>query len=189
MKESMTERIAVTVRPYSDGDLAVLERTLGDPRMMTHLGGPESAEKLRDRHRKFSALSADPTSGCVFVILVGNREVAAGTVGYWEKEWDGQKVWETGWSVLPEFQGQGIATAATALVIRLVAKHRSYRYLMSYPSVRNDPSNAICRKLGFALLRESEFEYPPGSSSFLRCNIWRLDLFPSPTEDSTSEQL
>src|SRR6266550_1580850 len=185
----MRGRPDVAIRPYSEGDLPLLERALGDPRMTIHLGGPESAEKLRDRHKKFAAMSEDSSAGCIFVITTASEKALAGTVGYWEKEWDGQKVWETGWSVLPEFQGQGIATAATALVIRLVAKLRSYRYLMAFPSVRNDPSNAICRKLGFALLRESEFEYPPGSSSFLRCNIWRLDLFPSPTEDSTSEQL
>src|SRR6266567_235294 len=160
MKESMTERIAVTVRPYSDGDLAVLERTLGDPRMMTHLGGPESAEKLRDRHRKFSALSADPTSGCVFVILVGNREVAAGSVGYWEKEWQGQQVWETGWSVLPEFQGQGIATRATTAVVERARTEGKHRYIHAFPSVDNPPSNAVCRKVGFTLQGEYEFEYP-----------------------------
>ena len=46
----------------------------------------------------------------MFVILVGVEKVAAGSIGYWEKTWRGQKIWETGWSILPEFQRQGIAT-------------------------------------------------------------------------------
>jgi RimJ/RimL family protein N-acetyltransferase len=45
----------------------------------------------------------------------------------------------------------------------------------AFPSVDNLPSNAICRKIGFTLQEEVEFEYPPGN--FMRCNDWRLDLF------------
>ncbi|WP_440086780.1 hypothetical protein [Streptosporangium sp. LJ11] len=52
-------------------------------------------------------------------------------------------------------------------------KHR-HRYLHAYPSVDHPASNAICRKLGFFLLGERDFEYPPGTT--MRCNDWRLDL-------------
>jgi hypothetical protein len=44
----------------------------------------------------------------------------------------------------------------------------------AFPSVDNGPSNAICKKLGFILLGEEDFEYPKGS--FMRSNDWRLDL-------------
>ena len=47
----------------------------------------------------------------------------------------------------------------------------------AYPSVENAPSNAICRKLGFTLLEAHDFEWPPDSGSFMRCNDWRFDLF------------
>jgi len=173
----------VAVRPYSKGDLPLLERTLGDPRMMKHLGGPESVEKLWERHKKFVAMSEDSSKGCIFVISVGSEKALAGTVGYWEKDWYGGKVWETGWSVLPEFQGEGIATAATKLVVERVTKLRGHKYLMAFPSVDNHPSNAICRKLSFVLLGESQYEYPRGSGSFMRCNNWRLDLFRSTNKE------
>jgi hypothetical protein len=32
----------------------------------------------------------------------------------------------------------------------------------------------VCRKAGFELLGEADFEYPAGHP--LRCNDWRLDL-------------
>src|SRR3989441_3273282 len=181
----MRGRVDVAIRPYSEGDLPLLERTLGDPRMTTHLGGPESGEKLRDRHKKFAAMSEDSSAGCVFVIIRGSEKALAGTVGYWERDWDGQNEWETGWSVLPEFQGQGIATAATTLVVERVSKLRSHRYLLAFPSVDNHPSNAICRKLNFALLGQTEYEYPRGSGSFMRCNNWRLDLFSSTIKEQS----
>ena len=170
----VSEHTGVAIRPYSEGDLWVLQRTLGDPSQMTYLGGPENDAKLLGRHKKYVALSADPKTGCMFVIVVGPEKASAGTVGYWEKDWDGQKVWETGWNLLPEFQGKGIATAATKLVIGLVTEAPRHRYLFAYPSVDNRPSNAICRKLGFTLTGDRDFEYPPGK--ILHCNAWRLDL-------------
>jgi RimJ/RimL family protein N-acetyltransferase len=164
----------VSIRPYAEGDMWILERTLGDPSQMTHLNGPESAEKIRERHKKYVAMSADQRTGCMFTVMVG--AAAAGHVGYWEADWDGQKVWETGWFVLPEFQGRGVATEATKQLIEVVGKLQSNRFLLTFPSVDNQPSNAIPRKLGFTLVREIDFEYPKGSGKFLRNNVWQLAL-------------
>ena len=102
----------LSIRPYAEGDMWVLDRTLGDPSQMVHLNGPESTEKLQKRHKKYVAMSADPHAGCMYTITMGSENAPVGNVGYWETEWDGQKGWETGWFVLPEFQGKGIATAA-----------------------------------------------------------------------------
>ena len=118
-------------------------------------------------------MTADPREGCKITILVGSD--AAGNVGYWKTEWEGEAVWETGWFVLPEFQGKGGATQATRLLVAHVSK-LGRRYLMAFPSVSNRPSNAICRKLGFDLVGEVSSEYPPKSGLTLRSNVWRLDL-------------
>ncbi len=171
----MSTNTYVAIRPYSDGDLWILQRTLGDPTQMVHLNGPESPETIGKRHKLFLALSADPSEGCMYTIIVGAENTPAGNVGYWEREEDGQKGWETGWFVLPEFQGKGIATAATRLLVDHVAK-LNRRFLFAFPSVDNVQSNAICRKLGFTLTGETESEYPPKSAKLLRVNIWRLDL-------------
>jgi RimJ/RimL family protein N-acetyltransferase len=164
----------VEIRPYSEGDQWILQRTLGNPNETKHLGGSESEIKLQKRHKKYLALSKDPQTGYMFVIKIGTKKTPAGTVGYWERDWDEQKVWEVGWSVMPEYQRQGIATAVTRLLIDFLTKLRSHRYVFIYPSVDNYPSNAICRKLGFTPIEEKDFEYPPGN--ILHCNIWRLDL-------------
>jgi RimJ/RimL family protein N-acetyltransferase len=165
----------VTIRPWAEGDLPLLERLLGDPAMTVHLGGPETPEQLRNRHKRYYQMNESDT-GQMFVILAGPEKLAAGSVGYWEKEDQGQIVWETGWSVLPEFQGQGIAAKATAALIEKLREVKKHRFLHAYPSVENGASNAICRKAGFTLLGAEEFEYPPGS--FMQCNDWQFDLFP-----------
>ena len=167
----MAER--VSLRPYAESDLWVLERTLGDPSQMVHLNGPESPEKLRKRHKMFVAMSADQHAGCMYTITLGPENAPVGNVGYWETEVDGQKGWESGWFVLPEFQGKGVATAAMRMLVSRIAK-LDRQFLYASPSVDNGPSNAICRKLGFVLTKEMDSEYPPGSP--LRINVWRLDL-------------
>ena len=160
----------VRLEPWGKDDLPLLERLLGDPKMTEHLGGPESAEKLAERQARYE----QEGSGMFKIVDEASGE-AVGSVGYWERPWRDEDVYETGWSVLPEFQGRGIAAAATSQVIALARSERRLRYLHAFPSVDNAASNAICRKLGFTLLGAEEFEYPKGS--FMRCNDWRLDLF------------
>ena len=111
----------------------------------------------------------------MFVIVAGTG--AVGSVGYWEHDGQGGLVWETGWSVLPEFQKRGLAAAGVAAVIEQVRAERRYRFLHAFPSTKNLPSNALCRKAGFTLVREVEFEYPRGH--LMQCNDWRLDLYPT----------
>ena len=97
-----------------------------------------------------------------------------GSVGFWTKDWRDEQVYEIGWMVVPEFQGHGIAVAATAQAIELAMRDNRHRYMHAFPNVDNAPSNAICHKLGFTLLRECEFEFPKGC--FMTCKDWSLDL-------------
>ena len=170
--------IDIDIRPWSEDDLALEQRIMGDPAMTEHLGGPETPEQIRARHERYRRI--DPDTGRMFVIVVGPDRLAAGSVGYWEREWGGRMVWETGWSVLPEYQGQGIASRATAVVIEQARAAGKHRFLYAYPSVDNGPSNAICRKAGFTLEGIDDFEYPPGNP--MRCNVWGLILLSSPTD-------
>jgi RimJ/RimL family protein N-acetyltransferase len=162
------------IEPWAEGDLQLLHRLLGDPAMTEHLGGPESPEKIEERHGRY--LSGD-IEAKMFRVVDSSTGESVGSVGYWERESHEGRVWETGWMVLPEFQGRGIATVATEQVIELCRAEEKHRYLYAYPSVENAPSNAICRKLGFEVVDTEEFEYPPRSGNILRCNNWRLDLF------------
>ena len=162
---------SVRLRPWADEDLPLLERTVGDPVLTRYLGGPESPEKIRERHARFLRLG-DPDAGRMLVILAEPEETPAGTHGYWKREENGGTVWETGWFVLPEFQGRGIATRATQLMAQLAWADAPERPIHAYPAVDNAASNAVCRKVGFRLIGPIDFEYPPGYP--LRCNDWVL---------------
>ena len=159
------------VEPWGAGNLALLEQLLGDPAMMRYLGGPESPEKIAERQRRYE--QADSKQ---FRIVDEETGAGVGWVGYWERERRDEPVYEIGWSVLPAFQGRGIAGAATRAALEIARSEGERRYVHAYPSVDNGPSNGLCRKVGFTLLGEHEFEWPKGSGKLMRCNDWRFDL-------------
>jgi RimJ/RimL family protein N-acetyltransferase len=146
---------------------------MGDPVMTEHLGGPETPEQIAARHERLQGL-ADSGKGRWFKIVDETSGEDAGSVGYWERTWHGEQVYEIGWSVLPAFQGRGVAGAGTALAIAMARSDGKHRFMHAFPSVDNGPSNGICGKLGFTLLGAEDFEYPKGR--FSPSNDWRLDL-------------
>ncbi|MPZ95035.1 MAG: GNAT family N-acetyltransferase [Propionibacteriales bacterium] len=160
----------VRIEPWTDADLDLLRR-LNAPEMTRHLGGPETEEKVQRRHERYVA--GDGTAQMFRVVLLPDGE-AVGLVGYWEHDWQGETVYETGWHVLPSYQGRGIASTAVTEVARLAAAQRKHAHLHAFPSVDNAASNALCRKVGFSFVEECDFEYPRGH--LMRCNDWRLDL-------------
>ncbi len=161
---------AIRIQPWSEGDIHLLQRLLSDPTMMEHVGGPESGQSIAERQASYQEKGSRQ-----FRIFDEETGGAVGWVGYWELTWRDERVFEIGWSVLPSFQGQGVASSASAQAIESARAEQRLRYLHAFPSVNNGPSNAICRKLGFTLIEECEFEYPPGA--FMRVHDWALDLF------------
>jgi RimJ/RimL family protein N-acetyltransferase len=159
----------VRLEPWGRGDKPLLDQLVGDPAMMEHLGGPESPEKIADRQSRYEV----PGSGMFKIVDVASGQ-GVGSVGFWDRDWREREVYEVGWSVIPAFQGRGIAAAATAQALALARADGRHGFVHAFPAVDNPASNAICRKLGFTLLEECRFEYPPGR--WMRCNDWQLDL-------------
>lgn len=160
---------------WSGADLDLLRRA-NTPEMWKHLGGPETAEKVLYRHRRYLPATWIGGGGMFRVELVSGHQ-PVGFVGYWERVENGETVYETGWHVLAEFQGRGIATAAMTALLEQAAAQPGPRRIHAYPSLENEPSNALCRTLGFTLLGATDVEFPPGQQ--MRCNDWVLDLSPA----------
>lgn len=162
---------AVRLRPWSQDDLALLRRT-NAPEMTEHLGGPESEEALLRRHERYLRIDGD--AGRMYAVLLDGTDEVAGSIGFWGITWHDEPVYETGWGVLPEFQGRGVAAAAARAVAERAGTLGNRRSLHAFPKVVHAASNSVCRKAGFALVGECDFEYPKGNP--IRCNDWRLEL-------------
>src|SRR5262245_36936981 len=137
--------LGVRIDPWGAGDLPLLER-LNEPDMTEHVGGPETPDKVVERQGKYER----PDSRQYVIVEPGGEHI--GWVGYWEREWLERDVWETGWAVVPEFQGRGAAGSATAQLLGIAGAERLHRFVHAYPMTVNAASNAICRTLGFDLL-------------------------------------
>jgi RimJ/RimL family protein N-acetyltransferase len=153
------------LRAYTDADLALTEALETDPAVMHHLGGPVPRERLPRVHRLRLADS------WWFVITEEPGGPGVGTIGIWEATHDGEAIHETGWMVLPAHQGRGIASRALAMLAERARTEPRFSALHAFPPVSNTPSNALCRKSGFALVGETDVEF---AGRPLHCNHWVL---------------
>src|ERR1700690_569893 len=124
----------VALEPWGSGDLPLLERLMGDPRMTDHLGGPESPDKLRERQECYEHLEGGDR---MFKIVDVESGAGAGSVGFWTTEGRDGRVYEAGWLVVPEFQGRGIAVAATAQAIEVAKRDDKHGVMHAFPNVDN----------------------------------------------------
>ncbi|MFB4351109.1 GNAT family N-acetyltransferase [Microbacterium sp. CR_7] len=160
------------LRPWSDDDLPLL-RAANTAEMTAHLNGPESEQQVLDRHRRY--LGLDPAEARMFVVLDATS-TAVGAIGYWTVSWREEPAFETGWFVVPEAQGRGIASRALALLIDDARAHPAgLRHLVAFPGVENAASNGVCRRAGFELVGSSSGEF---RGSELHSHEWALDLHP-----------
>jgi RimJ/RimL family protein N-acetyltransferase len=162
----------ITLQLWTDDDLPILHQTVGNAEMMEHLGGIETPERIAVRHERYMRRAQGSS---IFTVRIEDGAIA-GTIGFWEREWQGSSVYETGWMILPRYAGRGIATAAALMIVECAKAEGRHRFLHAYPSVENIASNAVCRKAGFTQRGEYTFEYPKGH--FMRCYDWQLDLAP-----------
>ena len=151
--------------PYSEANFDLSLALETDPVVMKELGGPITRERVAHVHER---RVGDPW---YLTIVPEPGGPAVGTIGIWPTEHGGETIHETGWMVLPGYQGRGLASAALALLIERAPPE--FDAINAFPPVTNAPSNALCRKFGFQLLGEHDFVY---AGRTLRCNHWVLKL-------------
>lgn len=160
----------LALRLWSTADLPLLHRA-NTPEMTAHLNGPETDEQVQQRHERYLRLVASGEAR-MFVVLEAGDPV--GSIGAWKTTWQDEPALETGWFVLPEAQGRGIASRALALLIADARAHRGERRMLTAcPAVDNLPSNGVCRRNGFTL--HSTFTSTFRGAELLH-NDWALDL-------------
>jgi RimJ/RimL family protein N-acetyltransferase len=155
--------------PYLDEDLALSLALETDPEVMRELGGPRDREGIEAVHPK----RVKGAGGPWLKIVPEPGGEAAGAIGIWESEWEGETVHEAGWMLLPAYHGRGLGSEALGLLLDRARDDPRFERVHAFPGVTNGPSNGLCRKFGFELLGESTVEF---AGSELRINHWCLDL-------------
>ena len=144
------------LRDVELGDVDAYVRMRCDPEMMADLGGPLPREgiaaKLATDVRK---TAADEYWVSMIVPDETEPESVAGTVSLSSHE-DGDEAGlsETGWMVLPEHQGQGLAKLAVRALLERARDDGRWGIVHAFPGVGNAASNALCGSVGFTLVGE-----------------------------------
>jgi RimJ/RimL family protein N-acetyltransferase len=160
------------LRDYSSDDKWLSEALECDPEVMKDLGGITPPEKIDAVHERRLRLLANPDVWCL-VVLLEPKLNPIGTIGVWPSECEGEKIFEMGWMILPKFQKRGYASEAGRLILARAAETGKFSEIVAFPASSNGASNAICRKLGFTLIKEVDIAYngPPQPS-----NYWKIVL-------------
>lgn len=170
----------ITLHPWSADDLDLLRRA-NTPELMDQMGGVETDEQVIARHERYLRLQSEGT-GFQFRIEIPGHPEGVGMVGYWHREHPGvpglEPALEAGWSVEAAYRGQGIAPAAVLAMLDAARAAGETLPVHAYPRVDNPASNAVCRKAGFTLLGEEDFEVRPGR--VLHTNDWVVELVAAP---------
>ncbi|MFB7141407.1 GNAT family N-acetyltransferase [Gottfriedia sp. NPDC056225] len=169
---STIDKSTILIEPWNDADLSLLI-SLNTNRMTQYLGGLESYNQIMSRHMHYLEMRKMGTGQMYAIILLPHR-TKIGTVGYWDRKWNDKWIYEIGWSILPQYQRKGIASIAVKKAIIKAQDELKHNYIHAFPSIKNVPSNKICEKLKFKLIKKCNFEYPIGH--FMVCNDWRLKL-------------
>jgi RimJ/RimL family protein N-acetyltransferase len=154
-------------------DVELRLRTQTDPVMMAELGGPRPPEDIKRSHARALVMAAEGRCWPLKVIPDGSAS-AAGLVDVFESSHAGERIYEIGWMVLPEFQGQGIASQAVRMVLDKARAERKFGRIHAFPAVTNGPSNKLCEKNGFVNLGACQFGF---AGRTLRCHHWQIDLY------------
>jgi RimJ/RimL family protein N-acetyltransferase len=170
------------LRDVELSDLDAYVRMRCDPVMMAGLGGPLPREGIEAKVRQdVETVAAD--RGWIKMIVLdeddaefgeGARDVVAGNVVLWSHDEDGEAepISETGWMVLPEFQGRGLAKRAERELLRLAHKDGRWGLVHAYPGAANGPSNGICRSLGFRFVETRDVTF---ADRIVHANHWIID--------------
>jgi RimJ/RimL family protein N-acetyltransferase len=158
------------LRPLTREDRQLYERIYTEPQLWVELGGVVVQDMAAKLERDVASVEADRHW---VLVIVAEDGTAAGTVSVWDHEWDGRTIDEIGWMLLPEHQGRGLASAGVAEALRRADETARWPALHAFPATTNAPSNALCRRHGFALRGEIDYVYRERS---LRVNHWLRDL-------------
>jgi RimJ/RimL family protein N-acetyltransferase len=165
----------VELIPYTEDDYELTVALETDPAVMAELGGPLPLEAMPDVHRK--RLSTNRRGDWWLKIVPEVGGPPAGALGIWPSSWRKADIHETGWMVLPGWQGRGIASTALAMLLEMARVEPRFETVHAFPGATNAASNALCRSAGFELV-EGDAAVPYAGRE-LRCNHWAIDLRPS----------
>ena len=170
----------VRLRPWRPQDLPAFARLNADARAMAHFPAPltrEASDALAHRCQALIDSQAwgfwaverhDASGGACFIGFTGLHRPAA--------ELPFSPCVEIGWRLLPEHWGQGLATEAAQVALRVGFEVLNLTQIVAFTAVGNRPSRAVMTRLGMQHDAHDDFDHPaiPPDHALRRHVLYRL---------------
>ena len=150
---------AIGLEPWGPGDEGLLRQLAG-------------SRHVSDLQRHYEQLNRSG-EGWIYKIVDSATGRGVGCVGYWQRTWRGDGIYEVSSSLLPGSRGRGIGSEAVRRVVEAARSEFGARFIHAFTPVDDAWSNDLYRQLGF----EPAGSVDAGDGSAVRYNDWRLDLF------------
>ncbi len=147
----------LTLSPPTVADFDDFAALLGDPAAMAFIGGPQSRAMAWRTMMQMAGTWATYGYG-FFVVRERCSAALVGRVGTHQPEgWPGPEV---GWALHGHAQGRGYATEAAAAAMDFAFDTLRWTEVIHCIDAANEPSMAVARRLGSAVLRNAMLPDP-----------------------------
>jgi RimJ/RimL family protein N-acetyltransferase len=144
-------------RCWAEADLPLALALWGDPQVGRFIGGPFSAQKVKERLAEHIAMKiAHNIQYWPVFLLAGDEFVGCAGLRPYQPE---KKIYELGAHLLPAYWGQGFASEASQAIIDLAFSTLGAQGLIAGHHPNNAASRKLLPKLGFRYVGE-EFYAP-----------------------------
>ena len=150
---------AISLEPWGPGDEGLLRQ----------LAGGRNVSALQERYEQLNRSG----EGWIYKIVDLASGSGVGSVGYWERSWRGDTIYEIASSVLPGSRGRGFGAEAVRRVIEVVKGEFGPHFIHAFTPADDAWSNDLYRQLGF----EPAGSFDAKDGVAVRYNDWRFDLF------------
>lgn len=165
-----TERLVL--RPFRDSDLEAYTAVVTAEPVRAALHSPPSLGRREAWSQMAVFLGMWELRGCGhWAVEERSTGVLVGRAGLNRPEIEGWPGTEVGWALHPDHWGKGYATEAGAAAVRYGFAVLGEDELVSVILPENTASQAVARRLGFALAEERVLGHFPQAPH----GIWRLD--------------
>jgi len=168
MESGAGDAPAISLEPWGRADADLLKKLA-------------AGRRVSDLQQRYEQLNRSG-EGWIYKIVDTATGSGVGSVGYWERTWRGDTIYEIVVAILPGSRGRGIGSEAARRVIDAAKAEFGPRFIHAFTPVDDPWSNDLYRQLGF----EPAGSFDPEARSRIRYNDWRLDLFDAAKEQPVS---
>lgn len=164
MDQTVLETPRLVFRPFSADDFDLLATLHRDPEVGRYMGGVWTDQRIADALARFVAEQAERGHSKWAAFTRDGRFAGRAGVSFWPATGE----LELGYSLMPEFWGQGLATEAARAVADWTFGNTDVPHLIAFTHLENYGSQRVLERLGMVRQPDQDMGFEDGLSAVYR---------------------